>query len=232
MSDLHISVLLVEDDRDLAASVADYLSLENILCDHAYNGQSGLRLASEGHYDVLLLDLNLPRMDGISVCQNLRQAGVDTPILMLTARDTIDDKATGFRAGTDDYLVKPFSLAELVMRIQALSKRRSGQAQRLVIGDLTLNTQTQSVRRQGKPIKVTPTGYKILELLMRASPAPLSRPVLEQQLWGENPPDSNSLKVHMYQLRKQIDKPFEIPLIHTLSHRGFQIRVSDDEDSQ
>lgn len=117
MNSTVLQVLLVEDDRDLAASVADYLVLEQISVDHAYNGQAGLTLALENSYDVLLLDLMLPRIDGLTLCEKLRQQGIDTPVLMLTARDTLDDKVAGFGAGTDDYLVKPFALEELTVRI-------------------------------------------------------------------------------------------------------------------
>ncbi len=224
MNQTPLNVLLVEDDRDLAASVADYLLLERISCDHAYNGQAGLTLASENPYDVILLDLMLPRMDGLAVCEKLRAQGVDTPILMLTARDTLDDKVAGFNAGTDDYLVKPFALEELVVRVMALSKRRSGQMQKLQVADLEMDLQSKSATRAGKPLKLTPTGWTLLETLMRASPAVVSRQALEHSVWPDEVPDTNSLKVHMYNLRQQVDKPFEHNLIHTLSGRGFVLK--------
>jgi DNA-binding response OmpR family regulator len=224
MKNTPLQVLLVEDDRDLAASVADYLALEQISVDHAYNGQAGLTLASENPYDVLLLDLMLPRMDGLILCEKLRLLGVDIPVLMLTARDTLDDKVAGFRAGTDDYLVKPFALEELIVRIQALAKRRSGQMRKLQVADLTLELDTRIAVRAGQALKLTPSGWTLLETLMRASPAVVTRQQLEQALWHDESPDTNSLKVHLYHLRQQVDKPFKQALIHTLPGQGFVIR--------
>jgi len=131
-----LKLLLVEDDLDLAQTLIQYLELEDMVCDHASNGIAGLNLARAGHYDILLLDINLPRMNGLTLCQTLREQGDDTPVLMLTARDQLDDKLEGFRAGSDDYLVKPFELQELVARIRALSRRRSGEVRRLRCADL------------------------------------------------------------------------------------------------
>nr|WP_211224870.1 response regulator transcription factor [Neptunomonas japonica] len=218
-----MQVLLVEDDRDLAASVADYLLLEKISVDHAYNGQAGLTLVLENSYDVLLLDLMLPRMNGLTLCEKLRQQGIDTPVLMLTARDTLDDKIAGFSAGTDDYLVKPFALEELIVRIQALAKRRSGQVRKLQTAGLTLELDTKTATRDGQSIKLTPSEWTLLETLLRASPAIVSRQELEHVLWPNDLPDTNSLKVHMYHLRQQVDKPFSKPLIHTVKGQGFVI---------
>jgi len=225
MTQTPLNVLLVEDDRDLAASVADYLLLERITCDHAYNGQAGLTLACENPYDVILLDLMLPRMDGLTVCEKLREKGIDTPVLMLTARDTLDDKVAGFNAGTDDYLVKPFALEELVVRVMALSKRRSGQVQKLTVADLELDLQSKTATRNGKILKLTPTGWILLETLMRASPSVVTRQTLENTVWPDDVPDTNSLKVHMYNLRQQVDKPFESNLIHTLQGQGFVVKA-------
>jgi len=218
-------VLLVEDDRDLAASVADYLALEQIDVDHAYNGQAGLTLGRSGHYDVLLLDLMLPRMDGLTLCEKLREQGIDTPVLMLTARDTLDDKVAGFRAGTDDYLVKPFAMEELIVRIQALAKRRSGQMRKLQVADLTLDLSARQAERAGQALKLTPSGWTLLETLMRSSPSVLSKRELEQALWPDDAPDSNALKVHLYHLRQQVDKPFDQALIHTLPGQGFVLKT-------
>lgn len=224
MSPNAIQVLLVEDDSDLAASVADYLALEEIHVDHAYNGQAGLKLATNNSYDVLLLDIMLPQMDGLSLCEKLRQQGIDTPILMLTARDTLDDKVTGFQAGTDDYMVKPFAMVELIARIRALAKRRSGQVRKLQLADMILELETKTVHRAGQSLQLKPSGFILLERLMRESPAVVSRAQLEQALWSDEPPDSNSLKVHMFNLRQQVDKPFDRNLIHTIKGQGFAIR--------
>jgi len=224
-----LNVLLVEDDLDLAQTVVQYLELEQIRCDHASNGIAGLQLLRSHHYDVLLLDLNLPRLDGLSVCQQLRADGDDTPVLMLTARDRLDDKLEGFRAGTDDYLVKPFELQELVVRITALARRRSGQIQWLRCGDLEMNLSERAVRRGGRLLKLSPTGWRLLEVLLRASPVVVSRQELERALWGDELPDSNSLKVHLFKLRKAIDAPFPTPLLHTVAGHGFALRAPDPE---
>jgi len=219
-----LTALLIEDDYDLANTVVDFLSLEDINCDHAANGVSGLNLLAENRYDIVLLDLNLPRLDGLAVCESLRQQGTDIPVLMLTARDQLKDKVAGFNAGTDDYLVKPFELEELVVRIRALSRRRSGQATLLQCADLVMNLTEKSVSRAGQDIKLSPTGWQLLETLLRASPNPVSRSQLEQVIWGDELPDSNNLKVHIFHLRKNIDSPFETPLIHTISGHGFALK--------
>lgn len=224
-----LSALLVEDDQDLARTIVQYLELEQIRCDHAANGMAGLQLAQQHRYDVLLLDLNLPRLDGLTLCQRLRQAGDDTPVLMLTARDRLDDKLAGFRAGTDDYLVKPFELQELVVRLLALAKRRSGQAQILRCGDLEMRLNERTVTRAGQPLKLSPTGWRLLETLLRSSPAVVSRQALEEAVWGEELPDSNSFKVHLHKLRKAIDLPPLTPMLHTVAGHGFVLRASDDE---
>lgn len=215
-----LNVLLVEDDLDLASTLIDYLSLEDIQCDHASNGVAGLNLMTDNHYDVLLLDLNLPRLDGLSVCQKLRQNGDTTPILMLTARDQLDDKLEGFKAGTDDYLVKPFEMQELVMRVVALSRRRSGQVTKLECADLVMDLDSRSVTRGGQPIHLSPTGWKLLEALLRASPAVVSRDALARAVWGDDLPDSNSLKVHLFNLRKAIDSDGLPAMIQTRSGQG------------
>ncbi|WP_221796892.1 response regulator transcription factor [Oceanobacter mangrovi] len=219
-----LTVLLVEDDLDLAATLIDYLSLEDIQCDHASNGVAGLNLINDNHYDVILLDLNLPRLDGLSVCERLRQQGDQTPVLMLTARDQLADKVAGFQAGTDDYLVKPFEMQELVLRVLALSKRRSAQATRLSCGDLVMDLDSYQVTRAGQPLKIAPTGWKLLECLLQASPAVVSREQLGRAVWGDEQPDSNALKVHLFNLRKAVDGDFEIALIETITGQGVVIR--------
>ncbi|RCV88813.1 response regulator transcription factor [Billgrantia montanilacus] len=219
-----LNVLLIEDDLDLAATMIDYLELEGIRCDHASNGVAGLNLIERAHYDVILLDLNLPRLDGIGVCQRLREVGNDRPILMITARDGLEAMLDGFRAGTDDYLVKPFDLQELVVRMKALARRRSGQVLLLRCADLEMNLSERSVRRAGRSLRLSPIGWRLLEALMRASPGIISRPALESALWGDNIPDSNSLKVHLHHVRQAVDAPFEVALIHTLPGHGIALR--------
>ncbi|MEX0615557.1 MAG: response regulator transcription factor [Methylophaga sp.] len=223
-----LSVLLIEDDLDLAQTVIDYFQLESIQCDHASNGAAGLTLLTQQRYDVLLLDLNLPRIDGLTVCERLRADGKDIPVLMLTARDQLADKQAGFAAGTDDYLVKPFALEELVLRLQALSRRRSGQMQKLQIGDLQMDLNSRVVSRDGQVIKLSPIGWQLLEVLLRQAPNVVSRQKLQMAVWGDELPDSNSLKVHMFHLRKAIDGPFLSPLLQTVAGHGFALRIADE----
>lgn len=223
-----INVLLIEDDLDLAQTVIDYLQLESINCDHASNGVAGLHLLAQQDFDILLLDLNLPRLDGLSVCETLRQQGHDIPILMLTARDQLADKLAGFHAGTDDYLLKPFDLDELMVRIKALSRRRSGQAQLLRCGDLQMNLQNHTVSRADKSLKLSPTSWRLLEALLRAYPSMVSRQKLEETIWGNETPDSDSLKVHLHHLRKAVDGNFSQSLIQTIPGHGVILRDTDE----
>ncbi|MEH0740243.1 response regulator transcription factor [Vibrio cholerae] len=220
----HLQCLLVEDDLDLATAVIDYLALEGIECDHAANGVAGLNLIQNQRYDVVILDLNLPKMDGLEVCAKLRASGLDVPVLMLTARDTLDDKLGGFSAGADDYLIKPFAMEELIVRAQVLSRRRSGQVTLLSAEGVELDLTTQTATRDGQEMKLTPIGYKLLETLLRASPNSVSRDKLVQSVWGDEQPDSNSLKVHMYHLRKAVDGQSGVKRIQTLVGRGFALK--------
>ncbi|QIZ75618.1 response regulator transcription factor [Ferrimonas lipolytica] len=217
-----LNLLVVEDDLDLAASLIDYLELEEMQCDHAANGLAALELINSNNYDVIVLDLNLPKLDGLQVCQQMRAAGNDSPVLMLTARDSLDDKVNGFQSGTDDYLVKPFAMEELVVRVLALSKRRSGQTTKLIIADLQMDLSLKQVHRGQRALKLTPTGYKLLQALMRVAPEPLSREALMKAVWGDDQPDSNSLKVHLHKLRKQVD--LEGELLLTIPNVGFALR--------
>lgn len=221
-----LNLLLVEDDIDLATAVVEYFELESINCDHAANGVAGLKFIEENTYHAIILDLNLPRMDGISVCKAARNKGIDTPIIMLTARDSLDDKLLGFKSGTDDYLVKPFAIEELLVRVQALAGRRSGQVQVLSVADLQLDLTNKRASRGEHQIKLSPTTWKIAEVLVRASPNALSRSDLMQAVWGDEQPDSNSLKVHIYNLRKQLEQEGKPSLLHTIPGHGFAIRSS------
>ncbi|WP_137167407.1 response regulator transcription factor [Salinimonas lutimaris] len=216
------TLLLVEDDMDLAGNILDYLALDNFVCDHASNGVAALNLLQNNAYAVIILDINLPRQNGLSVCQTLRQRGDVTPIIMLTARDQLDDKLTGFAAGADDYLVKPFAMAELSARLQALAGRRSNQAQKLGYAGLILHRQTRQVQYQQQVIKLSPTATKVLETLLEQAPEPVSRFTLVQAVWGDNAPDSNSLKVHIHALRKALSG--STPLgVEAVSGVGFRL---------
>lgn len=224
----NVQVLLVEDDIDLAKAIIEYFELEGIQCDHAANGVSGLQLITAHNYDVILLDLNLPKMNGLEVCKGMRLKGIDTPVLMLTARDTLDDKVVGFSTGADDYLVKPFAMQELIIRTQVLSRRRSGQINKLVIEGLELDFNQKQAKRDGQALKLSPTSLKILECLMRESPKLVSREKLMQFVWGDEQPDTNSLKVHLFNLRKAIEIKNKPKLIHTISGHGFALKAESD----
>ena len=211
-----MKVLMIEDDADLAAAMADYLELQGAECDFAYQGISGLRLALEGSFDIVILDLMLPRMGGFEVCEQLRQQSVFTPILMLTACDTNADQLTGFQAGVDDYVVKPCEMPLLWARLQALHRRNAPQTEKLSVGDLTVYFKEHRVTREEQEIKLTPTGWKMLELLVRRSPNVVSRSELEDHAWPGSDVDTGNFNVQLHQLRKAIDKPFDYPMIHTL----------------
>ena len=225
---MNIYALLVEDDLDLAASLIEYLELEGITCDHAANGAHGLQLAEAYKYDVILLDRMLPRLDGLSVCASLRRDGLDVPVLMITARDTLDDKIEGFEAGSDDYLVKPFALKELLLRVQALAKRRSSQPRRFVVGDLTVDMDQHQATRAGVSLNLSPKEWSLLEYMAKMSPNIALRDEMQRAVWGEALPESNSLKVHMHKLRQKVDKPFSSSLIKTVPGVGFVLKESNE----
>ena len=225
---MSLQVLVVEDDLDLAATIVDYLALEDMQIEHALNGEAGLRFARARRYDVIVLDITMPRMNGLEVCQALRREGIDTPVIMLTARDTLDDKLAGFDAGTDDYAVKPLDLPELVARIRSLARRRSGQSRVLTVGDLVLDLDQREVTRGGQKLKVSPIGWRLLEALMRASPAVVSRRRLQEAVWGDEPPESNSLAVHLSRLRQDVDRDFAKHLIETVPGHGVALRPPND----
>ncbi|MBT92028.1 MAG: two-component system response regulator [Candidatus Pelagibacter sp.] len=223
------NTLLVEDNVSLAQTVIAYFDLEGIDCDYASNGSQGLELALLNDYQVILLDINLPRINGLEVCEMIRKQGVDIPVMMLTARDSLEDKLAGFDAGTDDYLVKPFELSELVARVKALFNRRSLHSMKLEVGPLVMDLSLKTICREGQKLKLTPTCWKLLEILMRESPNLVSREKMQNTIWNEpDLPESDVLKVHLYKLRQQVDKPFSIKLIQTVSSHGVVIRVPND----
>ena len=224
-------ILVIEDNRDILANVLDYLELKGYTVDCAQDGLSGLHLATSQPFDLIVLDIMLPGIDGLQLCRRLREeARSDTPILMLTARDALDDRLHGLRAGADDYLIKPFALSELVARIEALLRRAHGKRKRLLqVADLVYDLDTLSITRAGKPLKLNPLGMKLLEVLMQRSPAVVRRESLEEALWGDNCPDSDSLRSHIHQLRQVIDKPFPIALLHT--QHGVGYRLAEDTNA-
>lgn len=227
--DKFLKILLIEDDKDLSSLIGEYLDLEGMGCDMAQTGTDGLELAKKSKgtgYDCIVLDLNLPRLDGLSVCRNLRHNRIDTPIIMLTARDKLDDKLNGFAAGTNDYLCKPFEMEELIARIKALSERKAAGGM-LKCGDLSIDLHTKTVRRNNEVVQLTGTEYKILKLLMSHSPKIMDKQTMTYEIWGDDPPDSDSLKVHIHKLRKMIDPPGAKQLLHTIAGRGYSIKEDE-----
>lgn len=224
-------VLVIEDNNDLATNIGDYLEDRGHTADFAGDGVTGLHLAVVHEFDALVLDLTLPGMDGLELARKLREeARKQTPILMLTARDALQEKVTGFESGADDYMTKPFALQELGVRLEALARRgKAPQKRELGVGDLTYNLDTLTVSRAGTAIQLNPIGLKLLQALMEASPSVVSRQDLEQQVWGEELPDSDSLRVHIHGLRAAIDKPFDKALIHT--RHGIGYRMFDPDAS-
>ena len=225
-------ILIVEDNKDLAANLQDYLEEKGHELAFAYDGLVGLHLAATERWDVIILDITLPGVDGLTLCERLRKDANDsTPILMLTARDTLQDKIKGFHSGTDDYLVKPCAMQELDVRLRALHRRATSEVcgDVLTVGDLVANSKTLQITRAGHPIELTRIGRTILLCLMRASPAMVSRTELEQLIWREDDqPFSDVLRSHIYALRRAIDRPFQHKLLHTV--RGMGYRLVDDGD--
>ncbi|WFC43963.1 response regulator transcription factor [Pseudoxanthomonas sp. SE1] len=217
--------LIVEDNRDICGNIATYLEKLGYVLDFAHDGVTAMNLALTNPFDVIVLDLMIPRMDGLTFCQRLRaDAEIETPVLMLTAKDTLDDRLRGFDAGADDYLVKPFALQELHARIRALYKRSHRNADTLLtVGDLTLNRSTLQVHRAGRRVEINPAGMKLLRRLMEESPSVVDRDELETLLWADERPDGDALRSHMYKLRQAIDRSFDRPLIHTVHRIGYRI---------
>lgn len=226
-----LRTLVIEDNYDLAANLVDYLEARGHVVDAAADGITGLHYGVTNDYDVIILDLILPGLDGLVLCRKLREeAGKATPVLMLTARDQLDDKIAGLDAGADDYVIKPFSLREVEARLRALSRRGREPLRRqsvLAIADLVFDTGTMRVTRAGRRIDLSPIPLRILEMLMRASPQLVRREELERGVWGYEPPDSDALRSHMHVLRAAIDRDVATPLLHT--QRGIGYRLTDDD---
>ncbi|TWI60340.1 DNA-binding response OmpR family regulator [Pseudoduganella lurida] len=220
-------LLIIEDNPDIVANLYGFLEPKGYLLDSAANGYGGLALAAQGDYDAVVLDVMLPGLNGLELCQKLRgELHKDTPVLMLTARDTLEDKVAGFDSGADDYLVKPFSLVELEVRLKALVRRaRGGHAGSAVlsVGELTFDTEQFQVKRAGRTLSLTKTGYTILRVLMREAPKVVSRRQVEHEIWGDEPPDSDALRVHIHALRQVLDKPFPFPMLRTIAKIGYKL---------
>ncbi|WP_417664287.1 response regulator transcription factor [Pseudidiomarina donghaiensis] len=226
-----LTVLLVEDTLAIATEVCDYLEEQGVQVDFAATGRHGLQLAQEQNYDVVILDVMLPDMTGIQVCESIKlTCDPIPPVLLLTARDSISDKSVGFAAGADDYLTKPFDLQELYLRCQALARRQQlHQSQTVKIGELEVNERQQWAQREGQLLKLSSTDFAILLLLVRAYPNAISRQQVISKVWGDDMPDSDVLRSHIYTLRQALDKPFATPMLATLHGVGFRLQTSESE---
>ena len=225
-------ILLVEDNRSLSEVVGEFFENKGFGVDYAGDGIDGYRLATNNSYDVIVLDLNLPRMDGLQVCRKLREeAKISTPVLMLTARDAVTDKVLGLEAGADDYLIKPFAIQELEARIRALIRRERRQVSNEVykVADLVLDTGSLRATRGGRDLILSPIALRLLGILMRESPRVVSRRDIEREIWGDELPESDTLRSHLYNLRKAIDRDFEKQLLHTVQTAGYRIVDLDDQ---
>lgn len=226
MVDVPIRLLIIEDNPDLVANLYAFLEPMGYVLDNARDGKSGLARAVEENFDAIILDLMLPQLDGMAVCHRLRhEYHAAVPILMLTARDMIEDRVLGLKEGADDYLIKPFSLVELEARISALVRRAQGKQalKTLVWKDLSVDAKLPQAKRQGQVINLTPTEHRLLLRLIQSAPEVVTRRQLEYALWGENTPESSALRTHIHDLRRRIDKGFDAPLIETIHGIGFRL---------
>jgi DNA-binding response OmpR family regulator len=222
-------ILLVEDNREIAGMLFDYFECAGMELDYADNGELGLKLALENSFDLILLDLMLPRMDGLTVCNKLRDAGNNTPVLMLTALDSREDMLKGFKHGADDYLTKPFDLDILEARMAALIRRYRGTvaSSKLEYGEVSIDQKTRKAYRKDKLLALNPTTYTILEMLVKSAPDIVTRNEIAFSLWQENEPNNDVLRSHIYQLRNQLDKPFETQLLKTIPKVGFRLESGE-----
>ena len=224
-----LRVLLIEDQSDLAANVLDYFESFGHAIDYASDGASGLALALSEPFDVVVLDVMLPELDGWEVCRRLRaENSRRLPVLMLTARDSLPDKLRGFESGADDYLTKPFALDELHARCQALARRRElHRSSVIAIGSLTIDVQKREAFRGGVALALTRKGFEILKVLAEVYPAVMTRSELVARIWGDDWPDSDALRSHIYALRQELDKPFQRPILKTIHGVGFQLEADE-----
>lgn len=227
-----MKILLVEDNNDLALNITEYFESKGYIIDYAADGLTAFNLVSADEYDIILLDITLPGMDGYTFCGKLRNELEDeTPVIMLTARDLEDDKLKGFSLGTDDYMVKPFSLPELEARLLAINRRSRNsiiKEKKLVVGDLVYDTATMVIQRNHTVLKLKPVPRKILILLMQNSHRVVTRHEIEQEIWNDDPPDSEVLRAHIYAIRRELDKNYAVKLLHTIHGTGYRIVDSSE----
>lgn len=222
-----IDILLVEDNRDIAENIVLYFESAGHRIDIIHSSHGALSLLEKNTYDVFIFDVMLPGMDGFTLAHNIRtQQQITTPIIFLTARDTLDDKREGFIAGADDYMTKPFALEELLLRVLAIDKRATGMVtHKHSVGDWSIDNQLLEIRYKNKRLETTNIGFKLFSALMQHYPSVLSRAQLEKKLWGDNPPTSDALRSHTFALRKAIASVCDKPVIETVHSIGFRLKI-------
>lgn len=222
-------ILIIEDDRSSAAYIAKGLNEAGFAVEMCHDGRDGLFLASEGIFDLMIVDRMLPGLDGLSTIGAVRAAGVDTPALVLSALAAVDDRIAGLRAGADDYLTKPFSFAELLARVEALLRRQERSASesvpmKLVVGDLEIDLLARSVTRQGRGIALVGREFNLLELLARHAGQVVTRTMMLEKIWNYHfDPGSNVVDVHIGRLRRKVEEGFDAPILHTVRGAGYKL---------
>ncbi len=221
------TVLIVEDNIDIAGQLGHYLCAKGFVTDFAHNGKTAINLLAKERFDIVILDLTLPDTDGLTVCQHIKQtAETNIPVLMLTARDSLGEKVDGFGAGADDYLTKPFALEEVYVRCLALGKRNQlHRANCISIGQLNVDFLKHTITRNNQKISLSSTDFAILKLLVEAYPSAVNKRYLAEKIWGDELPETDAIRSHIYTLRIAVDKPFEYAMIKTLHGIGFKLEI-------
>ena len=222
-------VLLVEDDKKIASFIIKGLKQEGFAVDHVTNGEDGLHLALHEPYDVAIIDIMLPKLDGLSLIEEIRRSKVNTPVIILSAKRSVDDRVRGLQKGSDDYLTKPFAFSELLARLQALIRRATGAAEptRLTAGDLTMDLLKREVFREGKKIDLQPREFDLLKYLMQNAGKIISKTLILERIWGYGfDPQTNVVDVLVCRLRNKVDKDSETKMIHTVRGVGYVLKVS------
>jgi len=225
-----LRVLIVEDDRKMASFIAKGLKQEGFAVDHVDNGEDGLRLALSEVYDTAIIDIMLPKLDGLTLIEEMRNRGVNTPVLILSAKRSVDDRVKGLQKGSDDYLTKPFAFSELLARVQALVRRATGAAKPtyLRVGDLSMDLLSREVIRSGKRIELQPREFSLLEYLMRNAGRVVSKTMIMEHVWDYNfDPETNVVEARVYRLREKIQEGFDKKLIHTIKGAGYVLREDE-----
>jgi two-component system, OmpR family, response regulator len=228
MSGAHRRILVVEDDAGTAEQIVDFLTARGYQADLAANGNEGLRLGHTATYAVMTIDRMLPGMDGITIIRRLREAGIATPALIISALGEVDDRVRGLRAGGDDYLIKPFAFSELLARVEALARRSATVVKETVlrVGDLELDLMSRKANRSGKEIKLLPREFQVLEYLVRNEGRVVPRTMLLEKVWDLHfDPTTNIIDVYVGRVRRKVDGEHDYPLIHTIRGVGFSVRA-------